>query len=618
MNSLQFNEIGKAYNFDIEDNLEGFLHSKGIEYPELFLDPYNLDIEKQTNPFDFYMMAAAVNIFKKVAYESCGDIAILVDDDADGYSSAAAMLKYILNTSTAKTTLVFHDDKSHGLTDSIMKKLDEIEYDLLIIPDSSSNDYKHQIKILEKGKKLIILDHHEIDDYEKIENIIKEYPDDYALVNNSIGKNGNVNKNFVGVGIVYQFCKAISINDYEHYVVTESLLDLVAMGQIGDASDIADYEIRNLVRRGLDLIISPLLGEVFKEKIINGEKISSKNLSFSIIPMANAVSRIGEELDKARLVDGLAGVYHVNDMVQVERKRKNKATGKMEKVTLEWSHYELILDELTKIKSKQDRTITKVVKKLYDNMFKSDVTIIEASEEEIEHRSLTGLLANRIASENETPTLILVDNGNGDLSGSARGFEKSMPDFREWCNNSGLFKLAQGHPNAFGVVIERDLLEKLKENLKNSSDEKGQIVYDVDKIYYNESNHGLVETINKHEDLFGGSLREPVYGYKNLVIGRDAISQRGSVVSFYHNGLEFVAYKQESGVIDDFMIDMGFEQFVTVDLVGSPSKNEWTGQVKHQIVLKDYVLNKGANEKTKVLESKSEDVWLDAEGELSF
>ena len=618
MNSLQFNEIGKAYDFEVEDNLEGFLYSKGIEYPELFLDPHSLDVDRQTNPFDFYMMSQAVDIFNNVVSDVKSRIAILVDDDADGYSSSAAMLRFITRTINIIPELVFHEDKSHGLTDNIMEQLIGSKYDLVIIPDSSSNDFDNQKKLLEDGKKIIILDHHETDNQEEIEDMGKECPNSYALVNNVLDKNGHVNPHFVGVGMVYQFCKALSWNNYEHHIEAEALLDLVAMGQIGDASDVADYEIRYLVRSGLENITSPLLKEVFQEKIVNKEVIAAKNLSFSIIPMANAVSRIGDKDDKLKLVNALAGVYNEDELIEVERKRKSKVTGKMEKVTLMWSHYTLILDELTKIKSKQDRTITKVVKKIDGNIFKSDVTIVEAQEEEIEHRSLTGLLANRIASENETPTLVLVDNGNGELGGSARGFEKSMPDFREWCNDSGLFELAQGHANAFGVVIRRDSLDKLKQKLASHNDGKDQIVYDVDKVYHNKSNHDLVETINKHEELFGGSIQEPVYGYKNLVLGRNAISQRGSVVSFYHNGLEFVAYKQEAGIIDDFMANLGFEQFVTVDLVGSPSKNEWTGQVKHQIVLKDYTLNKGGALIDRDIERKHDASWLNASGELSF
>lgn len=618
MNSLQFNEIGRAYDFEVEDNLEGFLYSKGIEYPELFLDPHSLDVDRQTNPFDFYMMSQAVDIFNNVVSDVKSRIAILVDDDADGYSSSAAMLRFITRTTNIIPELVFHEDKSHGLTDNIMEQLIGSKYDLVIIPDSSSNDFDNQKKLLEDGKKIIILDHHETDNQEEIEDMGKECPNSYALVNNVLDKNGHVNPHFVGVGMVYQFCKALSWNNYEHHIEAEALLDLVAMGQIGDASDVADYEIRYLVRSGLENITSPLLKEVFQEKIVNKEVIAAKNLSFSIIPMANAVSRIGDKDDKLKLVNALAGVYNEDELIEVERKRKSKVTGKMEKVTLMWSHYTLILDELTKIKSKQDRTITKVVKKIDGNIFKSDVTIVEAQEEEIEHRSLTGLLANRIASENETPTLVLVDNGNGELGGSARGFEKSMPDFREWCNDSGLFELAQGHANAFGVVIRRDSLDKLKQKLASHNDGKDQIVYDVDKVYHNKSNHDLVETINKHEELFGGSIQEPVYGYKNLVLGRNAISQRGSVVSFYHNGLEFVAYKQEAGIIDDFMANLGFEQFVTVDLVGSPSKNEWTGQVKHQIVLKDYTLNKGGALIDRDIERKHDKSWLNASGELSF
>ena len=184
-------------------------------------------------------------------------------------------------------------------------------------------------------------------------------------------KNGCVNKNFVGVGMVYQFCKALEAGE-NPTLETDNLLDLVAMGQIGDASDVADYEIRNKfseTRIGKHHV-TIIEKKYSKKKIANGETISAKSLSFSIIPMANAVSRIGDEKDKANLVTALAGVYDENDCVEVERKRKSKVTGKMEKVTLVWSHYTLILDELTKIKSKQDRTITKGwLKKLDGNIF---------------------------------------------------------------------------------------------------------------------------------------------------------------------------------------------------------------------------------------------------------
>lgn len=614
MSSLEFKEIGKAYDFEVEDNLEGFLMSKGIEFPELFLDPYQL--KEETHPFNFVNMQEAVGIYN-FAVANDKKIAILVDDDADGYSSSSAMMKYIYLTEEVVVDLIFHEDKSHGLTDNAMEQILNSDYELIIIPDSSSNDVDNQRLLLEKGFEIIILDHHEMDNQEQLEILKVDFPHTYAIVNNTLVKNEEVNPHFVGVGVVYKFCQALDFTNGTYK--SDELLDLVAMGQIGDASDVADYEIRNLVRRGLDNITSPLLKEVFAEKIINKETITSTNLSFSIIPMANATSRIGGRKDKLVLVKALAGVYDEDEKVVVKRRRKSKITGKMEQVELQWSHYTLALDELTKLKSKQDRTITKVVKKIDGNIFKSNVTIVEAEEGDIEHRSLTGLLANRIASQNETPTLVLVYNEDNTYSGSARGFEKSMDDFRQWCNDSGYFEMAQGHANAFGVLIEADKLELLKEELSKNNNGKKKIVYDVDKIYKDSSNIGLVTTINDHEELFGGTLQKPVYGYKNLVVGRNAISQRGTVVSFYHNGLEFIAYKQEPGLVDDFMIGLGFEQYVTVDLVGSPSKNDFTGQIKHQIVLKDFAMRAGGREVKKSVElDKGKNTWLDASGELSF
>ena len=74
--------------------------------------------------------------------------------------------------------------------------------------------------------------------------------------------------------MVYQFCKALSWG--ESHLETDNLLDLVAMGQIGDASDVADYEIRHLVRRGLENITSPLLKKCSKRKLSNGSNCSKK------------------------------------------------------------------------------------------------------------------------------------------------------------------------------------------------------------------------------------------------------------------------------------------------------------------------------------------------------
>ena len=622
MNKLKFNVLEKTKD-ETRSTLENFLINKGIEYPEKFLNPLNYATEFYTNPQNFHNLSEAADILLK-SLSNNNSIGILVDDDADGYTSTAALLKYfklLSEESIENIGLLFHENKSHGLTNEIMSKIKDSDYDLIIIPDAASNDFDQQIEILESGKKLIILDHHMVDNQDKIEEIKEKYKDNYALVNNQLKLNYTtehgeylVNREFTGAGVVYKFCEMLDTITGNNY--SEDILDLVALGQIADASDISDYEIRSIIVKGLNNIQSPILKFMFSEKIENNEPIAPINLSFTIIPIINAISRIGDNENKQMIIKALYGHWNEDETIIVNRRRKSKITGKFNKVDLEWSMYEYAHDTLTKIKAKQDKIVMNTKKAMTEHLDLGNLSIITVPKDLVEYRSTTGLIANKFVTENMTPTLVLVEDEEGHLSGSARGYEGAMKDFRTWCLDTGLFDLAQGHDNAFGVEVSKDNIDKLIE-LSNKGFEVEDTVYDVDKLYYNESNLEEVKTVNEVEHIFGGKVNSPNYGYEDLIVSRKSMSQRGSVVTFYHKGLEFIAYKQEPGLIDDILQQAGFKQYFSLDLIGRPSKNEWTGRVKHQIVLQDFTINILDEEPVETKE-ESQNKWLNNEGNLSF
>ena len=622
MNKLKFNVLEKTKD-EKRSTLENFLINKGIEYPEKFLNPLDYVKEFYTDPQNFHNLSEAAEILLK-SLSNNESIGILVDDDADGYTSTAALLKYfklLSEESIENIELLFHENKSHGLTNKVMSRIKDSDYDLIIIPDAASNDFDQQIEILESGKKLIILDHHMVDNQDKIKEIKEKYKDNYALVNNQLKLNYTtehgeylVNREFTGAGVVYKFCEmldAITGNNY-----SEDILDLVALGQIADASDISDYEIRSMIVKGLNNIQSPILKFMFSEKIENNEHIAPINLSFSIIPIINAVSRIGDNENKDMIIKALYGHWNEDETIIVNRRRKNKITGKFNKIDLEWSMYEYAHDTLNKIKAKQDKIVMNTKKAMAEHLYLGNLSIITVPKDLVEYRSTTGLIANKFVTENMTPTLVLVEDEEGHLSGSARGYEGAMKDFRTWCLNTGLFDLAQGHDNAFGVEVSKDNIDKLIK-LSNKGFETEDTVYDVDKLYHNESNLEEVKTVNEVEHIFGGKVNHPNYGYEDLIVSRKSMSQRGSVVTFYHKGLEFIAYKQEPGLIDDILQQAGFKQYFSLDLIGRPSKNEWTGRVKHQIVLQDFTINVLDEDPVETKE-ESQNKWLNSEGNLSF
>lgn len=90
-----------------------------------------------------------------------------------------------------------HEGKQHGLEDLMDKIESEAEdIDLLVVPDAGSNDEEYHRTLRDVGIPILILDHHEANQYSK----------DAIVINNQLSKN-YLNKQLTGAGVVYQFCR---------------------------------------------------------------------------------------------------------------------------------------------------------------------------------------------------------------------------------------------------------------------------------------------------------------------------------------------------------------------------------------------------------------------------
>lgn len=145
-------------NNDTSNVLAEVLKNRGIDDYNRYL---NLD-ESVVEPYrNLDNIEEAVSLFMK-HFNQKNKIGILVDEDPDGFCSAAMMYSYIKQMdSDYPVDYILHGRaKAHGLSDDV-KILSDI--DLLIIPDAGTND-KNEIKhINEDGIDILILDHHELD-----------------------------------------------------------------------------------------------------------------------------------------------------------------------------------------------------------------------------------------------------------------------------------------------------------------------------------------------------------------------------------------------------------------------------------------------------------------------
>lgn len=115
------------------------LRARGIHDPDEYIEPTE---ECLQTPSDLENIERAEKLLKKII-KSRQKILIIVDCDNDGYTSATIIYNYLKDVdNTLEIDYLLHEGKAHGLQDHINNLMDEGKnYGLIILPDSSSNDY---------------------------------------------------------------------------------------------------------------------------------------------------------------------------------------------------------------------------------------------------------------------------------------------------------------------------------------------------------------------------------------------------------------------------------------------------------------------------------------------
>lgn len=397
------------------------------------------DIDYHRKPDDRYMgnFKHLPIPFIKSTYELFGSISdnkkigILVDNDADGFTASSLLYRFITtNLKYHNIVYIITEGKTHGLSTNAMEEVYKKEVEFLIIPDAASNDKDQIEELIDSDINVLVLDHHEVN--------IKDVPS--VVINNQLLE--GVNKNFTGVGMVYLFCK-IYCNEFLSRDVVDKYLDLVALGQTGDVSDISDPEIRYLAYTGVRNVNNPFIKAVMERKGI--ENPTTRDWSFSIISMINAVTRIGTLEEKRKLFEALAIDYNTTKTVEV--RKKNRKTGKFDKIEVEMTFPEIVAKECESIKTKQD----KIVKEALDAVkyiYKNNVLIGVLDSDY--PSSINGLIAMKLSDKYRKPVMIGRFYEN-EFKGSARA--TGNIDFKSILKNSGLFNFIAGHKQAFGWGI---------------------------------------------------------------------------------------------------------------------------------------------------------------------
>ena len=558
------------------DLIETILYNNGIEDIDLFLNPNNKD-DSDITKFT-HIEEASKNLIYHLTKGS--SITIVVDPDMDGFASSSILYRYLRDLTkhyglTVDVSFILQEGKEHGLNDYVIDKINDESPDLVILPDAATNDTFELMTLSTMGYEVLVIDHHEIENEEQIDLI-----ENVIIVNNQRTKDKELtNKWFTGAGMIYNFIKSVDSYLTEDTNV-EQYLDLVALGQIGDASDISDNEIRNIVFNGLDNINNPFVKSVLSAKDVKLNKVTPQDLSFSVIPIINAVTRVGSFEDRQNLFSAL--ISDSEDLLVVPKRKLNKETRKYEMVDFSMTLTDKVADELIKVKTKQDTLVKKIVNEL-DKTTNNNEGILIYVMDRLESGSITGLVATKLSRKYDKPCLVLINNGEY-RSGSARGIEKVMDSFKDWCEESGLFEFARGHANAFGVSIHSDHLQTLKDRVLEF-DATPSDTYEVDKKYTRTIVKRDVDDIIEFKYIIGGKVESPLLGFENITVPKKYIKTKGKTIEFYVGGVAFVMWQSPEELIDKLTI--GFSNSFRLNFIGEPFEVNFSGKPQNKVVIKD-------------------------------
>lgn len=561
------------------DLVESIMLNRGITDIERYINPTH---ENDTDLLTLPNIRQAIDIVSKNIGK---EILILVDSDADGNTSAAIMYKYLKFVNPlVKLRYFIHRHKTHGLTPEFMEYLSENKADLVIVPDAGTNDIEQREKITEMGIDLIVIDHHNEDKFTAKGGIL--------INNHSNFPKNEVNKNLTGAGMTYLVCKALDKYIFNTNRV-EELKDLAMVGTIGDCASVIDNETRVMCLEALRDIKSNAIRTVIQENGQDIDSVTFNNMQWGgIIPLINSIVRVGTYEERELMFKALADIEP--DYFETVKKRKlNKETRKYEMLDFDLTIYQLAYEAAKKCRERQNKIIEKEMQ-LADEQFneKSGIQVYVVQTDEC--KPLTGLLANKLTSKWQQP-VIAVWEVNGGYSGSLRGWEKTISNFKQWCENTGLFTLVQGHGNAAGVAFEIDKLEEIKKCGETLEPE--EFYYEVDKIYEKYVSSADIYTIDNSSYLFKNGAEEPQFAIKNMRVNYINSRWSKNTMRVYLEDVTYIKFK-----VSEEEFKYLTENECTIDVIGTFSVNKWNGKSYPQFVISELevVNTKSDREKTSI------------------
>lgn len=484
-------------------------------------------------------------------------IGILVDPDTDGYCSSAMLINYLIETFGFKNFIIYmHEDKTHGLSNNIVKKILADKPSLMITPDSSSLDFDSHKILFENGIELLVIDHHDC----------KGYSNFATIINTQLDENGN--KTLSGGGMVLKMLELLDVmtgkNNAENYY------DLASVSLVADCMNMTELETRYYVQKGIRNLKNPLLVELCRAD----SNKDYETISYEIAPTINAFTRVGTMEEKLDLFWAMIGCKY-------QREITIRGQG-----TFSLPVAEYIARLSSRIKSRQTTQINKALDSEDTDIISDNLPFTICLLTEKANKTLTGLIGNRMVEKFNKPAIVVKKSDN-ELRGSGRTTE-TFPNFKSYLENLNIFNFCAGHEGAFGVSLDSDKLCKLLKSIENTNLGENADAYLVDKSYIGRVSAFDVLAVSELNNFYSKGFEKPLFYIEHDIDPKEItiIGQKRNTIRIKHDNITYVKFKCTEEEIEK----VKKTNATRVRLIGTFDTNEWNDRLYPQIQIEELEL----------------------------
>ena len=469
-------EIAQKNNISI--NLSKLLLNRNIKKVSHFLNSKLKENISISQIMKLNNINKTISFFEKVKEEK--KISIFSDYDVDG-ACAAAICKKLLSQFDIEvyTYIPNRLNEGYGLNMNALDKLLDFSSNILVL-DCGSNNILEQEYINKKNAQVVIVDHHECDNF--FENAIvvnPKTPDDQSKLDDLCAT--------ALTFLLFVYLKNERV--FQNFDVLQ-YLDLVAMATICDLVPLDDIN-RTLVKQGLKIINSENSNKGI-QTLINQAKIkqtiSEYHLGFILGPRINAGGRMGESLLGFNLLssDNIHQALQYSQIIEGHNQNRQKIQ--------------------TKIVSSIDLNDSKDqnLNFFYDEKW---------------HIGIVGIIAGRLMRLNNKPSFVMT-NSNEFVVGSGRSQgEKNIGLLMMRAAEKGIIIKGGGHAKACGFTLKEENIEDFKSFLKEETldIEINNHKYFESLLDLNVINEKLINDLNLLSP-FGQQNPEPIFKCENIKI----------------------------------------------------------------------------------------------------